>query len=148
MVISVFVFAICCVYSISAFVTLNGPIKIARKSSLKMLDIPYIPAIIASGALVFAGRWIYPFHWQHALPKLMIFLMNNCAVFNIDNKVDLTDQGLAEARRKKRLDRIARGESERKVADPSLDPYRYKWFEEDDSDDFEVVSRKKGGGCG
>lgn len=73
------------------------------------------------------------------------------AVFNIENKVDLTDQGIAKTRLKKRQDKIARGESVGVVRE-DLDPYRYKWFEEDDgSDDLELLAaggKKKTGGCG
>jgi hypothetical protein len=90
-------------------------------TSTSLYDIPLIPAIVGAGALVFA-------------------------VFNIENKVDLTDQGRADAARKRRAERLARGEAPK--SEEGLDPYRYKWFEEND-DDIDLISGKKsGGGCG
>lgn len=85
------------------------------------IDIPFIPAVLLTTGAVFA-------------------------VFNIDNKVDLTDSGRAAAKRQKRLEREAKGEY--KKADPTADPFRYKWFEENDDDEFELLNKPKGGGCG
>ena len=72
-------------------------------------------------------------------------------LFNIpQNDIDLTDQGLARARLARRKAKLDRGEQ---LPDTSgLDPYRYKFFEEDigEGDDLDVImGRKKGGGgCG
>ena len=49
-------------------------------------DIPLVPAIIGTAVAVFA-------------------------IFNIENPVDLTDRGRADARAKRRAERIARGET-------------------------------------
>ena len=96
-----------------------------NKSALNLMvgpiDIPLIPAVLLTTGAVFA-------------------------VFNIDNKVDLTDSGRAAAKRQKRLEREAKGEY--KIADPTADPFRYKWFEENDDDEFELLNKPKGGGCG
>ena len=54
----------------------------------------------------------------------MILYICILLVFNIENKVDLTDRGRAEARKKKRQEREARGEL-RTPKDPNADPYRY-----------------------
>mmetsp|Transcript_14289 Transcript_14289/g.21327 ORF Transcript_14289/g.21327 Transcript_14289/m.21327 type:complete len:89 (-) Transcript_14289:461-727(-) len=86
------------------------------------MDIPYIPALIGTAAIVFA-------------------------VFNIENPVDLTDSGRAKAKAKRRAERIARGE----VLKPKegLDPYRFRIFEEDDDDNIDMIGGgKKSGGCG
>ena len=74
-----------------------------------------------------------------------MFLRISLIVFSIDNKVDLTDEGRANARRQRRLEREARGEF--KQVDPTADPFRYKWFEEDD-EEINILGGKKGGGCG
>ena len=65
---------------------------VASKSSsgtalgMSGIDIPLVPAIIGAAVAVFA-------------------------VFNIENPVDLTDRGRAEARAKRRAERIAKGET-------------------------------------
>ena len=72
-------------------------------------------------------------------------------LFNVpENNIDLTDQGLAQARLARRKAKLDRGEQ---LPDTSgLDPYRYKFFEEDlgDDGDLDVIMGKKkgGGGCG
>ena len=60
----------------------------SSRMTLRMsgIDIPLIPAIIGTAVAVFA-------------------------VFNIENPVDLTDRGRAEARAKRRAERIAKGET-------------------------------------
>jgi len=90
-------------------------------TALNAFDIPLIPAILGTVGVVFA-------------------------VFNIpDNKVDLTDRGLAMAKMKRRQERIARGEAPRNTE--GLDPYRFKIFEEDDEEiDIDSIGKKKGGG--
>lgn len=74
------------------------------------------------------------------------------AAFNLpDNKIDLTDRGIAVAKQKRRQERMASGEY--KPRDTSgLDPYRFRLpiIDDDDEDlvDVESIGRKKGGGCG
>lgn len=60
--------------------------------------------------------------------------------------MDLTDEGRANARKQRRLEREARGEF--KQADPNADPFRYKWFEDSDEEIDILGGGKKGGGCG
>lgn len=100
------------------------------KASFGLPDIPYIPALVVSTALVFA-------------------------IFNIDTDIDLTDAGKAEARRKKRAERLVRGEDLSGKANPlkGEDPYRWRIFEDEtDDDNFQLLdgvgSKKGGGGCG
>lgn len=72
-------------------------------------------------------------------------------IFNININVDLTDEGIASAKLKKRQERLARGEVLPKKSEDNKDPYRYKWFEEDDEDELlQIVEgrKKSGGGCG
>ncbi len=67
------------------------------------------------------------------------------AVFSIDNKTDLTDEGLYKARKAKREADRVQGKLAVKV-DAEADPYR--WFAEED-DEVDILPRKKsGGGCG
>eukprot|EP01036_Dinobryon_divergens_P029905 gene29905-39075_t len=88
------------------------------------IDIPMVPAIIGTAVAVFA-------------------------VFNIENPVDLTDRGRAEARAKRRAERIAKGETFNPKDKADLDPYRFKIFEDDDGDDVDIIGGgKKTGGCG
>ena len=73
------------------------------------------------------------------------------SIFNININVDLTDEGIASAKLKKRQERLARGEVLPKKNEDNKDPYRYKWFEEDDEDELlQIVEgrKPKGGGCG
>jgi len=99
-----------------------------RAAPLVRHDIPLIPAVLGSTALIFA-------------------------LFNIDNKVDLTDVGLAKAKQKRRQERISRGEFN-PDANANKDPYRYRipLLDEDDDEDLEQIisggGKKKGGGCG
>ena len=98
-------------------------------SSLKMSLLDQIPLpvlVLCSSALVFG-------------------------IFNININVDLTDEGIASAKLKKRQERLARGEVLPKKGEDIKDPYRYKWFEEDDEDELlQIVEgrKKSGGGCG
>ena len=74
------------------------------------------------------------------------------AAFNLpDNKIDLTDRGIAVAKQKRRAERIASGEYRPKDTS-GLDPYRFRLplIDDDDEDlvDVESIGRKKGGGCG
>jgi len=90
---------------------------------------------------------------QIPLPVLVLFSGAFVfGVFNINVNIDLTDQGIASAKLKKRQERLARGEALPKKNDDNKDPYRYKWFEEDDEDELlqivEGKKNKKGGGCG
>lgn len=98
-----------------------------RKSKSQLaLDIPLIPSIIGSTLLVFG-------------------------LFNIENKIDLTDKGLAEARLKKRQERRAKGLiGENTSSEGDKDPFRYRWFEDgDDEDDLQIIQGGgKKGGCG
>ena len=107
-----------------------------RHQSLQMFDIPYIPALVVTAAGVFAGLLSYYkilFYTTYcdditlclsSLCSYIYFYTYDQIVFNIDNKVDLTDRGRAEARKKKRQEREARGEF-RTPKDPNADPYRY-----------------------
>jgi hypothetical protein len=104
--------------------------RIIRTTStnLQALDIPLIPAIIGTTLLVFG-------------------------VFNLpDNKLDLTDRGIAVAKQKRRQERIARGEYKPKDQE-GLDPYRYRIpiLDDDDEDLLDpssLIGGKKSGGCG
>ena len=84
------------------------------------LEVPLIPAILLSSAAVFA-------------------------VFNIENKVDLTDEGRWRAKKARREAKIAAGHEVRKKE--NSDPFAYRLFDDDD-DDIDVFPRKTGGGCG
>ena len=98
-----------------------------RKAPALAFEVPLIPALIGSTALVFA-------------------------VFNIpDNKIDLTDEGMWKAKQKRRQERIASGQFNPEAA-VGKDPYRYRipLIDEDD-EDLEMIQgggKKKGGGCG
>lgn len=88
------------------------------------LDIPLIPAIAISTAAIFA-------------------------VFSIDNKMDLTDEGVYKAKKMKRDARLAEG----RAAAPKnedADPFAWKnpFAEEDDDLDIFPPKKKSGGGCG
>jgi len=105
------------------------PVNVRRKSSTSLaFEVPLIPTVVASTALVFA-------------------------LFNIDNKADLTDVGLAKAKQQRRQERIRRGEYN-PDANKDKDPYRYKlpFIDEDDDEDLEQINegggKKKVGGCG
>lgn len=100
-----------------------------RVSSLQF-ELPLIPAIVGTTAVVFA-------------------------LFNIpENKIDLTDKGIAESKLKRKRERIASG-----LYDPDAnkgkDPYRYRipGIDEDDEDEGSLEQiiaggKKKTGGCG
>lgn len=98
-----------------------------NKLKMSLLDqIPLPVLVLCSGALVFG-------------------------IFNVNINVDLTDEGIAKAKLQRRKDRIARGEVLPKKNEDDKDPYRYKWFEEEDDDELlQIVEgrNKKGGGCG
>jgi len=103
--------------------------RIIRTTAIKALDIPLIPALIGTTVLVFGA-------------------------FNLpDNKIDLTDRGIAMAKQKRRQERIARGEFKPKDQE-GLDPYRYRIpiLDDDDEDLLDPSSliggKKKSGGCG
>ncbi len=89
---------------------------------------------------------------QFLVPALVLSTGLIFAVFNIENKVDITDKGLAEARKKRRMERLARGEDLSGRNKESLDPYRWRVFEDDtDDDNFDLLDSTKksgGGGCG
>ena len=59
----------------------------------------------------------------------------------------MTDAGRAQTKKQRRLERESRGEY-KKPEDPNADPFRYKWFEDNDDDEFELLNKPKGGGCG
>ena len=94
-----------------------------QKLQFSSQDIPLVPTLIATTAVVFA-------------------------IFNIDNPVDLTDQGRAKARAKARAEKLARGDLPAK-SNEELDPYRWRLFD-DDNDDLELLDggKRGGGGCG
>jgi hypothetical protein len=102
--------------------------RIIRTTAIKALDIPLIPALIGTTVLVFGA-------------------------FNLpDNKLDLTDRGIAMAKQKRRQERIARGEFKPKDQE-GLDPYRYRIpiLDDDDEDLLDpssLIGGKKSGGCG
>ena len=89
-------------------------------TNLKLSGLEYIPAVLGSTALIFA-------------------------VFNIDNKVDLTDAGKAATRMKRRTELKAKGEFP-KPKDENMDPYR--WGADEDEDIDLYPPKKSGGGCG
>lgn len=99
---------------------------IATTSNTKLhMDIPLIPTALVTVGITFA-------------------------IFNLDNPIDLTDQGLAKARLQRRKEKIENGE----IIQPNsnLDPYRWKIFEDgSDDEDLELIAnggKKKTGGCG
>lgn len=64
----------------------KGPQRqLFRPNPPRMVDIPLIPALIVTTAGIFA-------------------------IFNLENPIDLTDQGLAKARAQRRAEKLARGE--------------------------------------
>ena|ERR1719453_2319863 len=105
----------------------HGRESTQRKASFGLPDFPLIPSFLVATLVVFG-------------------------LFNIDNEVDLTDAGRAETRRKKRAERMARGEDLTGKQNPfkNEDPYRWRVFEDDtDDDNFEMLNNPKGGGgCG
>jgi len=118
-----FTVLVCCLQTI-AFKAKGIRWQRNRCNNLKMaIDFPLIPTIIGTAGLVFAA-------------------------FNIpENKIDLTDKGIAIAKMKRRQERIDRGELPK--SKEGLDPYRYRIFEEDDEEiDIESIGKSKGGGCG
>jgi len=116
-----------CASYVSGFVQRPRIIR-TTSTNLQALDIPLIPAIIGTTVLVFG-------------------------VFNLpDNKLDLTDRGIAVAKQKRRQERIARGEYKPKDQE-GLDPYRYRIpiLDDDDEDLLDpssLIGGKKSGGCG
>jgi len=106
---------------------INNKIIINRNEDTKLfMDIPLIPTALVTIGITFA-------------------------IFNLDNPVDLTDQGLAKARLQRRKEKLERGE----IIQPNTnaDPYRWKIFEDGDEDgDLELIAnggkKKSGGGCG
>ena len=65
-------------------------------------------------------------------------------LFNgIDNKIDLTDQGRLNARKKRRESRLLNGESPIEKVMSSIGIKE----RDDDDDDIQIIG-KKGGGCG
>jgi hypothetical protein len=88
------------IFNVECFLNKNPSISFGRKQLvekppspfarfspvLRMVDFPLIPVLIGTAGVVFA-------------------------VFNIENPVDLTDQGRAKARSIKRSERLARGEA-------------------------------------
>lgn len=88
---------------------------------------------------------------QFLVPALVLSTGLIFAVFNIENKVDITDKGLAEARKRRRMERLARGDDVSGRNKENLDPYRWRVFEDDtDDDNFDLLDSSKsgGGGCG
>ena len=85
-------FLVVCFKYVNTNIRFSTTSLIASKSSSRTalgmsgIDIPMVPAIIGTAVAVFA-------------------------VFNIENPVDLTDRGRAEARAKRRAERIAKGET-------------------------------------
>lgn len=107
---------------------MNNNYKIISRNEntkLSMMDIPLIPTMLVTVGVTFA-------------------------IFNLENPVDITDQGLAKARLQRRKEKLERGE----IIQPNAnaDPYRWKIFEDgDDMDDLELIAnggKKKSGGCG
>ena len=79
------------------------------------------------------------------IPTILVATLGVFALFNINNDVDLTDAGRADARRKRRAERIARGEDLTGKSNPfkTDDPYRWRLFEDDtDDDNFEILNKK------
>jgi hypothetical protein len=116
-----------CASYVSGFVQRPRIIR-TTSTNLQALDIPLIPAIIGTTVLVFG-------------------------VFNLpENKLDMTDRGIAVAKQKRRQERIARGEYKPKDQE-GLDPYRYRIpiLDDDDEDLLDpssLIGGKKSGGCG
>ena len=101
-----------------------------RRVSSLQFELPLLPAIVGTTALVFA-------------------------IFNIpENKIDLTDKGVAASKLKRKRERIASGQYD-PDANKGKDPYRYRipGIDEDDEDEGSLEQiiaggKKKSGGCG
>ena len=76
------------------------------------------------------------------LPAVVVTTAVVFAVFNIENKIDLTDAGRAAARAKRK----ALKKQTNEVDKSNLDPYR--WFADDDDEIDLFPPKKSGGGCG
>jgi hypothetical protein len=66
-----------------------------------MVDIPLIPALICTTAGIFA-------------------------IFNLENPLDLTDQGLAKSRAQRRAEKLARGELPKSKEGESIESSRLR----------------------
>jgi len=75
------------------------------------------------------------------VPAVVITTAAVFALFNIENKIDLTDAGRAAARAKRKA---LKKPSD--VDKSNLDPYR--WFADDDDEIDLFPPKKSGGGCG
>lgn len=71
--------------------------QLFRPNPPRMVDIPLIPTLICTTAGIFA-------------------------IFNLENPIDLTDQGLAKARAQRRAEKLAKGELPKSKEGVSVEP--------------------------
>ena len=75
--------------------------QLFRPNPPRMVDIPLIPALICTTAGIFA-------------------------IFNLENPLDLTDQGLAKSRAQRRAEKLARGELPKSKEGESIESSRLR----------------------
>ena len=115
--------------------------KFTSSTQLHM-DATLIPLLIGATGLIFAGSLLFSLpdidlpsifeptsQSRHNFASLFPFLHINPPVFNFDNKIDLTDSGMAKAKALRYNARKERGEIPSKEAVANLDPYR--WYVND-----------------
>lgn len=124
--------------------------------------------LLINGIRAFPGSLITPLRWKKpsdlatfgvlpyttqlqavdaslVIPGVVLTGVVVFGLFNIDNKMDLTDAGIAKMRKQWRDERAARGEIK-----PKEQRDKYAWFADlDDEVDLDSIGNKKGGGgCG
>ena len=120
------------------FAQTNPVLKSKSASQTKLnMDITLVPMIVGATGLIFAGTGVRsekdnPFSLYSECFNFCITLIClwnlphlQTTVFNFDNKIDLTDSGLAKAKSIRYNARKERGEIPSKEAVANMDPYRW-----------------------